>query len=197
MPSLYSFKPRFQACLRPLVVALAARRITPNQVTIAALLLSVMAGAALALAPGTRAPLVAVPIVVLVRMALNAIDGMLAREHAMQTRLGGILNELGDVLADIALYLPLAWLPGIQPAAVVAFVLAGLLAEFAGVVAIAQGGERRYDGPMGKSDRALAVSVVVIGWALGWISPTVAGALFWVAAALALLTLINRVRKSL
>lgn len=196
MPSLYSFKPRFQACLRPLVVGLAARRVTPNQVTIAAVLLSVVAGAALCLAPGARAPLLAVPVVLLARMALNAIDGMLAREHAMQTRLGGLLNELGDVLADIALYLPLAWLPGIQPAAVVAFVMGGLLAEFAGVVAAAQGGERRYDGPMGKSDRALAVSVVGIGWALGWIGPTVAGAVFWVAAALAFVTLINRVRKS-
>jgi CDP-diacylglycerol--glycerol-3-phosphate 3-phosphatidyltransferase len=35
-------------------------------------------------------------------MALNAIDGMLAREHDMQSPLGAMLNELGDVLSDVA-----------------------------------------------------------------------------------------------
>lgn len=41
-----------------------------------------------------------------IRMALNALDGMLARECNQQTRLGAILNETGDVISDIALYLP-------------------------------------------------------------------------------------------
>jgi CDP-diacylglycerol--glycerol-3-phosphate 3-phosphatidyltransferase len=41
-------------------------------------------------------------------MALNAIDGMLAREHGQASRLGAVLNELGDVVADAGLYLPLA-----------------------------------------------------------------------------------------
>jgi len=36
-------------------------------------------------------------------MALNAIDGMLAREHHMQSKLGAILNELGDVVSDTVL----------------------------------------------------------------------------------------------
>ena len=40
---------------------------------------------------------------------------MLAREHDMKTRLGAILNELGDVLSDSALYLPLATRPGFSP----------------------------------------------------------------------------------
>jgi phosphatidylglycerophosphate synthase len=39
-------------------------------------------------------------------MALNALDGMLARECNQQTRLGAILNETGDVISDIALYFP-------------------------------------------------------------------------------------------
>ncbi len=61
-------------------------------------------------------------------MALNAIDGMLAREHAMQTPLGAMLNELGDVVSDAALYLPLCWVPGLSPVLVVAVVLvAGLI----------------------------------------------------------------------
>ena len=52
----------------------------------------------------SRWPLILIPITLLIRMALNAIDGMLAREHNMKTPLGAILNELGDVLSDSALY---------------------------------------------------------------------------------------------
>ena len=40
-------------------------------------------------------------------MALNAIDGMLAREFNQKSRLGGYLNEITDVVSDAALYLPL------------------------------------------------------------------------------------------
>ena len=64
-----------------------------------------------------RATAVYLPPVLLARMALNAVDGMLAREHAMQSALGAILNELGDVLSDTALYLPLAAAPGPAPRA--------------------------------------------------------------------------------
>lgn len=46
------------------------------------------------------------PIVLFIRMTLNALDGMLARECNQKTRLGAILNETGDVISDIALYLP-------------------------------------------------------------------------------------------
>ena len=38
-------------------------------------------------------------------MALNAIDGMLAREFNQKSRLGGYLNEITDVVSDGALYL--------------------------------------------------------------------------------------------
>jgi CDP-diacylglycerol--glycerol-3-phosphate 3-phosphatidyltransferase len=41
-----------------------------------------------------------------VRMAFNAIDGMIACEFGGKSRLGAYLNELSDVVADAALYLP-------------------------------------------------------------------------------------------
>ena len=41
-------------------------------------------------------------------MALNAIDGMLAREFGQKSALGGYLNEIGDVVSDAALYAPFA-----------------------------------------------------------------------------------------
>ena len=67
----------------------------------------------------------------------------------MTSRLGAILNELGDVASDIFLYLPLAIVPGIPAWLMVAIVIASILTEFAGVVALQAGAERRYDWPMG------------------------------------------------
>ena len=54
------------------------------------------------------------PIWLFLRMALNAIDGMLAREFQQQSALGGYLNEITDVVADAALYLPFAFVAPFQ-----------------------------------------------------------------------------------
>ena len=63
--------------------------------------------------------LLILPAVLFLRMALNAMDGMLAREHGQKTSLGALLNELGDVIADAGLYLPLAVVPGFDARLVV------------------------------------------------------------------------------
>ena len=55
-------------------------------------------------------------------MALNAIDGMLAREFNQKSRLGGYLNEITDVVSDAALYLPFAFIAtfnGIQISSII------------------------------------------------------------------------------
>jgi CDP-diacylglycerol---glycerol-3-phosphate 3-phosphatidyltransferase len=167
MPSVYDLKPRFQALLRPLCWGLARLGVTANQVTVAAALLSLATGALLVWKPGERGPLLAVPAVLFARMGLNAIDGMLAREHGMKSALGGLLNELGDVVSDAALYLPLALVPGLAPWAVVTAVVLAGLTEMTGVVAVAIGASRRYDGPMGKSDRAFVFGIVTLVFGLG------------------------------
>ncbi len=114
MPSIYDLKPRFQSLLRPLVRRLAEAGVSANHVTIAAVLLSFLIGGLIALNPMAKWPLLLMPIALFIRMALNAIDGMLAREHGMKSSLGAILNEIGDVLSDTALYLPIALVPGMN-----------------------------------------------------------------------------------
>ena len=197
MPSVYDIKPAFQNLLRPLVRGLAGAGVTPNQVTVAALILSVAAGAAIALWPTFRWPLFALPVVLFVRMALNAIDGMMAREHDLASPLGAMLNEAGDVAADAALYLPLALVPSLNgPLVVVVVVLAGLT-ELAGVTAGTVGASRRYDGPMGKSDRAFWLSALALAAALWpggepWFDLVLAAIAF-----LEIWTITNRTRAAL
>lgn len=197
MASVYNLKPRFQALLRPLVNWLANLGVSANQVTIAALLLSFMVGAAIAGYPSDRWPLLLMPVVLFARMALNAIDGMLAREHHMQSALGGILNELGDLLADAALYLPLALVPGVSVEWVVSTVILAMVSEMAGVIAVQIGATRRYDGPMGKSDRAFVVGLTCLLLGLGWISAQWFNYALMVVVLLLILTIINRARRAL
>jgi CDP-diacylglycerol---glycerol-3-phosphate 3-phosphatidyltransferase len=197
MVSVYDVKPRFQALLRPLTNRLAQAGVTANQVTIAAAVLSVAAGAAVAVFRDEPRVLLLLPAVLFVRMALNAIDGMLAREHGQKSRLGAVLNELGDVVSDAALYLPLALVPGFCPYLVTAVVLLGVIAEMAGVVAVQIGASRRYDGPMGKSDRAFALGTIAFLVGLGLRPGTWLDVLLAVIAGLAVLTIVNRAVKAL
>ena len=159
MLSIYGLKPKFQALLRPFVNWLAGVGVAANQVTILALVLSVGTGAAIAWTHGGRT-LLLLPAVLFVRMALNAIDGMLAREHNQKSALGAVLNELGDVVADAGLYLPLAVVPDFDSRLVTGVVLLAILTEMTGVIGIQIGASRRYDGPFGKSDRAFVFGLL-------------------------------------
>jgi len=195
--SIYQLKPRFQALLRPAVQRLYDRGVSANQVTVAAALLSVLLGLLLAALPHLTWLFILVPVWMLLRMALNAVDGMLAREFGQQSTLGAYLNELCDVIADAALYLPFALLVGVSPTLVVLVVLSATFSEYAGVMGPLAGASRRYDGPMGKSDRAFAFGVLGTGVAFGLLNGTWVNGLLLVILALSLYTLYNRVRQGL
>lgn len=197
MPTIYQLKPAFQNLLRPLVRQLAAAGVTANQVTLAAFGLSVATGGALLWQPGSRAVLLAVPVVCFVRMALNAIDGMLAREFAQKSKLGAMLNEIGDVLSDATLYLPFAGVGSISAPLVVGVVLLAIISEMTGVVAVQIGATRRYDGPAGKSDRAFVFGLLGL---LGGCGVTLGAWSNWLLAlelALLVVTIFNRARGAL
>lgn len=197
MPTIYDLKPRFQALLRPAVARLAGAGVTANQVTIAAAGLSLLAGLWIALQPGARLPFLFLPLLLFLRMALNAIDGMLAREHGMKTPLGAILNELGDVFSDIALYAPLGLVSGVSGVWLAGFLLLLVVSEMVGVVAVQIGASRRYDGPLGKSDRAFAIGLVGLLLGLGVPAGAWLNGALGVLCFLALLTLVNRARAAL
>ena len=197
MPSIYQLKPRFQNLLRPGVQRLYARGVTANQVTLAAAAVSVLLGALLAWLPQHTWLFALIPLWMLLRMALNAVDGMLAREFGQQSKLGAYLNELSDVVADSALYLPFALLAGVSPVLVVLVVLCATFSEYAGVMGPLAGASRRYDGPMGKSDRAFAFGVLGTGVAFGLLNGSWINGLLLVILALSLYTLYNRVRQGL
>lgn len=197
MASIYELKPKFQALLRPLVRSLAGAGITANQVTIAAAVLSILTGTAVYHWPYNPRVVLLVPLVLFLRMALNAVDGMLAREHNQKSRLGALLNELGDVISDAALYLPFGLVPGVDLRLVVLAVVLALLGEMTGVVAIQIGAARRYDGPMGKSDRAFWFGLLALLLGLGVVPGWWSSAMLALMALLGAVTIVNRARRAL
>lgn len=159
MISIYQLKPEFQQLLRPLVNALAKAGITANQVTVFAMVLSIATGAVIVWQQSLQW-FYLLPAVLFIRMAFNAIDGMLAREHNQESKLGAYLNELGDVVSDVALFLPLFILPNVSSWLIGAFIFIAIIVEFVGVIAPMVGKERQYQGPMGKSDRAFVLGLI-------------------------------------
>ncbi|WP_120429842.1 CDP-alcohol phosphatidyltransferase family protein [Acinetobacter baylyi] len=169
MPSIYQLKPAFQNLLRPLVKYLYARGITANQVTILAMIISLVLGCALFYVYRQDAHhyigFLFIPFWMLIRMAFNAIDGMLAREFNQQTQLGAYLNELCDVISDTALYACFMVISFISTPLLLFVIFLAILSEYTGVMAPLIGQMRRYDGPMGKSDRAFWFSLLAI-WSI-------------------------------
>lgn len=197
MPSVYDLKPKFQNLVRPVMNVLARAGLTPNVVTVTAIVGSIVAGVAVSQSAARPALLLLLPVWLFLRMALNAIDGMMARELGMSTDFGAILNELGDAVSDLGLYLPLSFVyePARWP--VIAFSIGAVLTEFSGVLGRALGASRHYEGPMGKSDRAFVVG------ALGLVTFLFPGALsawpwiFAIASLLTVATCLNRVARAL
>ena len=192
--TIYALKPRFQALLRPIAGALYRLGVTANMVTVGAALGSVGAGALAAWRADSRTIFLIIPIWLFSRMALNAIDGMLAREFHQKSVLGGYLNEITDVISDAALYAPFALVAPFGAFGIGVIVVLSIVTELAGALGPAMGASRRYDGPMGKSDRAfvfgaLGLWIGITGSLPAWIG--------WVVPILVILlglTVVNRVR---
>lgn len=196
MLSIYQLKPGFQALLRPLVARLAAAGITANFVTLFAAAVSCVLGLFLLLAGEPRHFLL-LPLWMFLRMALNAVDGMLAREFGQRSALGAYLNELTDVVSDAALYLPFVVVAPFGWGSVGAVIFLAALSEMSGVLASVVGAPRCYDGPMGKSDRAFVFGALGL-----WLG--IAGSLpawtFWLMPLTAIaiaVNIVNRVRSGL
>ncbi len=161
MISTYTIKPKFQQLLKPVLEWLFKISITANTITWCAILLSAAIGLAIWLHPFGLMLLV-LPIALLIRMALNALDGMMARTYNMQSKAGEVLNELGDVISDIFIFFPLIKVFPMNIYIFLGFLFLSIVNEFAGVLGKAVSGTRQYDGPMGKSDRAFLIGLICL-----------------------------------
>ena len=197
MISVYKLKPKFQQLLHPLLVWLHRRGVTANEITVVAIVFSFGIGVLFWEASAVPLFFLALPIGLLVRMILNALDGMMAREFGQTSRLGEVLNEVGDVVSDVFIFFPLLKYHPESLYWVVAFIVLSVLNEFAGVMGKVLGGQRRYEGPMGKSDRALLMGIYGLLAYFGVGIQTYSQVVFAIVIALLLLSTFPRLKKGL
>lgn len=198
MISVYLLKKKFQDILRPITNFLAKIGVTANQVTISAFLLSCVAGGVVYFYAGDCKWFFAVlPIILFIRMALNAIDGMLAREHNQKSNLGAILNELGDIISDAVIYIPFLYVLKVCPLLILLLSITMLISETVGIMGIQVGASRHYEGPMGKSDRAFWFSIIAIALMITPIPGKVLYGVLYAILALLVYTIFNRISGAL
>jgi CDP-diacylglycerol--glycerol-3-phosphate 3-phosphatidyltransferase len=148
--------------LRPIAGRLYEAGVTANQVTSTSLIGSVLVGALLCRFADYSSSFAMLPAWLVARTAFAAVDGTLAIEFGQKSRLGGVLNEVGDVVSDIALFSPLAFVPPFSGALIALVVCFAAMSEFVGVAGTMLSGTRRLEGPLGKVDRSIVLALVAI-----------------------------------
>ncbi len=162
MISIYKLKPKFQKLLIPLLKLLHNFGITPNFLTVFTIVFSFFIGYLLFLGIDNKIYLLFVSLGLLIRMMLNALDGMMATTYNLKSKKGEVLNEIGDILSDLAIYFPFIYFNSLSIELIIIFISLSVINEFCGLLAKSISGIRRYDGPMGKSDRAFFVGIICI-----------------------------------
>jgi len=193
--TIYDLKPAFQNLLRPVVRKIHSMGVTPNQITLFTCLLSVSFGVWLSFSPVSHFAFF--PVFLFVRMALNAIDGLLAKEHNMKTPVGAIYNEVTDVVSDGFLYYAFIRFTFISSELLFFAIFFSAVTEITGLAVLLNGKARQYAGPMGKSDRAFIFSILAICIAAGIEKPFFYNGVLLLVCLLLILTVVNRARKSL
>lgn len=155
---IYQMKPRFQHALGGIEAGLVRRRVHPDYLTIGALVISVLGGIALWGSHWSRWVLLVIPVIAIGRTALNALDGLVARDTGLARPWGEVLNECCDRLADVALLAGASFAIGSDARLGAIAIVVMLLCSYLSIVSKAAGGKRQYGGIMGKADRMILLN---------------------------------------
>ncbi len=194
--TIYDLKPAFQNLLRPIARWLHSFNVTPNLITLTTMVFIVTYFLLVYLNPNSKIFLALVPIVLFVRMALNAIDGMIANEFNLRSKLGGLLNEVSDVVSDAAMIMAFVSCQQLSKQLLVLMLFLSVLIEFVGVASVLVGSKRGYFGPMGKSDRAFVFGVISLLLAFSNINYNFYFYIFICINFLLVTTVVNRIRRA-
>jgi CDP-diacylglycerol---glycerol-3-phosphate 3-phosphatidyltransferase len=165
MNGLYALKPWYTRRLASILDFAVLHGISPDLFTASGVAAAVVAAVFVALGWWPLAS-----VFLALRLAGANLDGAVARARNVARPWGFVLNEIGDRAADLVVFAGLAvWAarqsgPGLQwlswpVLSVLAAALAATLPTFASLATCAAGATRRNGGPLGKTERCLAVVV--------------------------------------
>jgi phosphatidylglycerophosphate synthase len=157
--------------LRPTVTLLLRGGITPNQLTLAGLMLAIIAGTAIA-----HGQLAIAAALVLLSGILDALDGELARQGNCATPHGAFFDSIADHYGDFAIYLGVAvFALQSHDEMLVVLILAAMFGSLAGSQIRSRAGMIGLDTKdVGIFTRAERIIVLVLGLAAGLLTPALA-----------------------
>ncbi len=161
---IYDIKPWFRQQLQPLIKLLW--NVHPDVLTWMAVVLSIVAGVLLYMSFWTPwLAFVVIPLLFL-RLALNALDGLLAQQTGKARVAGEVLNEMTDRVADVAIFLGLTMCPLTDKFIGFVSIICIVMVSYTGILGKAVGAERVYSGVLGKADRMIYLMVVCLVYGL-------------------------------
>ena len=157
--TLDGLRPLADRMITPVVAGSKRAGLTPDTVSVLALLAAVGAAGSFTLAGETRLAYLLGAVLVACNGVLDLLDGALARELDSSSEAGDLLDHVLDRYADIAVVVGLA--AGVDRFALgFAAVTGVLMTSYLGTQAQAVGLDRVYGGLLGRADRLVLVGVV-------------------------------------
>lgn len=164
--TLDGLRPLADRVIRPFISGSKRAGLTPDAVSLLALLAALGAAGSFYLAGETRLAYLLGALLVFCNGMLDLLDGALARELDTSSSAGDLLDHVLDRYADIAVVAGLA--AGIEAFALgFAAVTGVLMTSYLGTQAEAVGLDRVYGGLLGRADRLVLVGLVATVAAFG------------------------------
>ena len=113
MISVYKIKPKFQKLLQPILVFLRKIGVSPIKSQFSQSFFNCIR-CFFIFCIENKLWFLFVSLGLILRMALNALDGMMAKQFNLQSKKGEILNELGDVISDLAIFFPFIYFDSLK-----------------------------------------------------------------------------------
>lgn len=150
--TLDHFRPHVQDYIRPFITLAMRMGITPNALTVASLIVAVLAGISFYLGM-----IIWGVVMVAFNAFFDALDGALARETNSHSLKGDFLDHVVDRYADIFIITGI-FAGGFAPWWIGVFALTGvLMSSYLGTQAQAVGLGRNYGGILGRADRLVLI----------------------------------------
>ncbi len=185
---------------------MAARRVSPNAISMAGMFFGI--GAGLSLAATARWPewervfWIAAAGLVQMRLLANLLDGMVAIASGRASRVGELYNEAPDRVSDAATLAGLGYVAGSAPWLGFVAALCAVITAYVRTLGKAAGAANDFRGPMAKQQRMALVTAVAVYmgaapaawrpvWGDGWGLP---GVVLAVIVAGCVVTVVRRLR---
>ena len=188
----YSLKAGFQQRLLSAQNLAVKYDISPNLITLISCGLCIVFAGLLYSNSAPTLFLILLSPFLLLRMALNALDGMVATATDSQSPVGSVLNEVCDVISDVVLFAAITALLPVPNNLWWGLIALAVLIEFLALAVYQAIGTRPFLGPFGKSDRAIYLGLLAVLLLLFPESKTLFFAYVSAGVLLALITLWNR-----